>query len=286
MIERRERIIREIVCLKREKSVYVCVEDGRGLPSISPKRNTPPHLILSRASKVGRFWDRTHSQNLPALLSRLSLSRPLSHALTPLSHTHHFFSYCFMDANLPQMASITALKSSLTATGGLAYVAAMPGISRAWYATLDCANLSPSAVDTTTVRSPGAMNPRSRSLVSAATATPVCGQLNMPVRSAASMSSSSVASSTMPSLSDDLLVEPVRGPLIPGFAAVKAAALAAGAFGCTISGAGPTCVAVVPDEATGKAVCGAMSAAFIKDGGLEVGSARVAALDPVGVRVV
>jgi homoserine kinase len=87
-------------------------------------------------------------------------------------------------------------------------------------------------------------------------------------------------------LSDDLLVEPVRGPLIPGFAAVKAAALAAGAFGCTISGAGPTCVAVVPDEATGKAVCGAMSAAFIKDGGLEVGSARVAALDPVGVRVV
>lgn len=45
------------------------------------------------------------------------------------------------------------------------------------------------------------MTPRSRSLVSADSATPVCGQLNMPVRSAraaASISSSSLASSTMP----------------------------------------------------------------------------------------
>ena len=87
-------------------------------------------------------------------------------------------------------------------------------------------------------------------------------------------------------LGSDALVEPVRGPLIPGFAAVKAAASAAGAHGCTISGAGPTCVAVVPDEATGRAVCEAMAAAFVKDGGLEVGSARVAALDAVGARVV
>jgi homoserine kinase len=87
-------------------------------------------------------------------------------------------------------------------------------------------------------------------------------------------------------LGADALVEPVRGPLIPGFGAVKAAAVAAGAYGCTISGAGPTCVAVVPDERTGRAVCDAMAAAFESAGGLAVNSRTVAALDPVGARVV
>ena len=38
----------------------------------------------------------------------------------------------------------------------------------------------------------------------------------------------------------DTLVEPRRAPLVPGFAAVKAAALAAGAMGASISGAGPS----------------------------------------------
>lgn len=52
--------------------------------------------------------------------------------------------------------------------------------------------------------------------------------------------------------------------------AVKAAAKAAGAFGCTISGAGPTCVAVTNNRATGEAVAAAMAAAFKQDGGLEV----------------
>lgn len=59
-------------------------------------------------------------------------------------------------------------------------------------------------------------------------------------------------------LDSDEIVEPVRGPLIPGFFAVKEAAKAAGAFGCTISGAGPTCVAVVKDVATGERVKEAM----------------------------
>ena len=47
---------------------------------------------------------------------------------------------------------------------------------------MELANLRPLAVETTTVRSEGAMTPRSRSLISAASATPVCGQLNMPAR--------------------------------------------------------------------------------------------------------
>jgi len=38
----------------------------------------------------------------------------------------------------------------------------------------------------------------------------------------------------------DVIIEPQRQVLIPGFAAVKKAALDAGALGCSISGAGPT----------------------------------------------
>ncbi len=41
-----------------------------------------------------------------------------------------------------------------------------------------------------------------------------------------------------------------------GMMAVKAAAKAAGAYGCTISGAGPTAVAVVDNRATGEKVGG------------------------------
>ena len=48
----------------------------------------------------------------------------------------------------------------------------------------------------------------------------------------------------------------VRGPLIPGMLAVKAAAKAAGAFGCTISGAGPTAVAVTDNPETAQKVWG------------------------------
>ncbi|KAF2316918.1 hypothetical protein GH714_042259 [Hevea brasiliensis] len=44
-------------------------------------------------------------------------------------------------------------------------------------------------------------------------------------------------------LSSDKIVEPKRAPLIPGMEGLKKAAIGAGAFGCTISGAGPTAVA-------------------------------------------
>jgi len=39
---------------------------------------------------------------------------------------------------------------------------------------------------------------------------------------------------------EDVVIEPQRAALIPGFADVRRAALAAGALGCSISGAGPT----------------------------------------------
>lgn len=87
-------------------------------------------------------------------------------------------------------------------------------------------------------------------------------------------------------LDSDVIIEPVRAPLIPGMLAVKEAAKAAGAFGCTISGAGPTAVAVVPDPETGAKVVEAMGAAFKSAGGLEVNSSKVVRLDPEGAKFV
>jgi homoserine kinase len=86
--------------------------------------------------------------------------------------------------------------------------------------------------------------------------------------------------------SGDRVIEPARAPLIPGLQAVKDAAKEAGAYGCTISGAGPTAVAIVDCPDVGRRVAEAMSNAFKTGGGLEVNSARVAALDAEGARLV
>ena len=86
------------------------------------------------------------------------------------------------------------------------------------------------------------------------------------------------------SLNDDTIVEPARGPLIPGFFAVKKAAMDAGAFGCTISGAGPTVVAIAPSADAGKRIAEAMAAAFRKEGRLEVAYAAVAQICEDGAR--
>ncbi|WP_425606059.1 homoserine kinase [Lysobacter firmicutimachus] len=64
----------------------------------------------------------------------------------------------------------------------------------------------------------------------------------------------------------DLLVEPRRAPLIPGFAQVKAAALAQDALGASISGAGPSCFAWFASEAQAQAAAAAMRAAFAAAG--------------------
>lgn len=66
----------------------------------------------------------------------------------------------------------------------------------------------------------------------------------------------------------DVLVEPRRAALIPGFAAVKQAALDAGALGASISGAGPSVFAWFEDRAAAAAAGTAMAAAFA-DAGLD-----------------
>ena len=61
---------------------------------------------------------------------------------------------------------------------------------------------------------------------------------------------------------DDPHAEPRRAPLIPRFAEVKAAALAAGASGCSISGSGPSVFAIAVDEQVARRCARAMQAAF------------------------
>lgn len=65
---------------------------------------------------------------------------------------------------------------------------------------------------------------------------------------------------------DDVLVEPRRAGLIPGFAAVKQAALEAGALGSSISGAGPSVFGWFRGRAAAEAGGAAMQRAFAEAG--------------------
>jgi homoserine kinase len=81
----------------------------------------------------------------------------------------------------------------------------------------------------------------------------------------------------------DPLVEVHRAPLVPGFRAAQAAALALGALGCSLSGSGPSVFAVAEDEAQAGSISTAIRCCFT-----EVGLASqgwICALDPDGARV-
>ena len=82
---------------------------------------------------------------------------------------------------------------------------------------------------------------------------------------------------------DDLIAEPVRAVLIPGFAAVKAAALQAGAIGCSISGAGPAVFALAASRARAETVAETMRQAFA-DAGLTA-AAYVSEISRAGPRI-
>ncbi len=64
----------------------------------------------------------------------------------------------------------------------------------------------------------------------------------------------------------DVLVEPRRAPLIPGFARVKQAALDHGAMGASISGGGPSVFGWFERRAEAEAAASAMAAAFEEAG--------------------
>jgi homoserine kinase len=81
---------------------------------------------------------------------------------------------------------------------------------------------------------------------------------------------------------EDVVIEPQRQALIPGFAAVRSAAMRAGALGCSISGAGPTVFAWSRAErASGveEAMLGAFSASSV------VADHWVIPIDPTGARI-
>lgn len=83
---------------------------------------------------------------------------------------------------------------------------------------------------------------------------------------------------------DDRIAEPARAPLLPGFAEAKAAALAAGALGASISGSGPTAFALARGDASARAAGAAMQAAYA---GLGItATVRVADVDRQGARVI
>ncbi len=82
---------------------------------------------------------------------------------------------------------------------------------------------------------------------------------------------------------EDVVVEPQRQALIPGFRDVKAAAVAGGALGCSISGAGPTVFAW----------CLSADAPRIRDGMVDAFAAHklgcdqwISSIEPMGARVI
>jgi len=80
----------------------------------------------------------------------------------------------------------------------------------------------------------------------------------------------------------DVVAEPYRAPLIPGFAAVRAAAKAAGALGCSISGAGPAVFALCRGDRSAFEAAIAMQAAFTE---VEMPSERfVSSINPNGAQ--
>jgi homoserine kinase len=82
---------------------------------------------------------------------------------------------------------------------------------------------------------------------------------------------------------DDRIAEPVRARLLPGFAEAKAAALAAGAFGSSISGSGPTTFALARGERDAERIATAMVEAYAICG--QRSEARIGKVDRQGARV-
>jgi homoserine kinase len=80
---------------------------------------------------------------------------------------------------------------------------------------------------------------------------------------------------------DDRYAEPARAPLLPGFLEAKRAAIAAGALGASISGAGPSAFAVTGDATIAEHVAGAMAAAYAEQG-IEC-TTRVTVVDRDGI---
>jgi len=84
---------------------------------------------------------------------------------------------------------------------------------------------------------------------------------------------------------EDVIAEPKRASLVPGFADIKRAAVGAGALGCSLSGSGPSLFALCRGRAAADRVAAAMiDAATVKVGGSP--HLYVSPVAPAGARVV
>jgi homoserine kinase len=83
---------------------------------------------------------------------------------------------------------------------------------------------------------------------------------------------------------DDRIAKPAQAGMLPSFAAAKAAALAAGALGSSISGSGPTAFALARGHAAAERVASAMVASYASSGLRS--AARVAPVDRIGARLI
>ncbi|HEX9689831.1 MAG TPA: homoserine kinase [Thermoanaerobaculia bacterium] len=83
---------------------------------------------------------------------------------------------------------------------------------------------------------------------------------------------------------EDRVAEPARAPLLPGFAEAKAAALQAGALGCSISGSGPSSFAFAVGDEPARRIGKAMIEAYRSRD--VAATARVCAIDSRGARLV
>ena len=84
---------------------------------------------------------------------------------------------------------------------------------------------------------------------------------------------------------EDSIAEPRRAPLVPGLAAIKRAAVDAGALGCSLSGSGPSIFALCRDRDIADRVAPAMTAAVSAEIGGE-SQTYVSSISSRGARVV
>ncbi|MXX75839.1 MAG: homoserine kinase [Holophagales bacterium] len=83
----------------------------------------------------------------------------------------------------------------------------------------------------------------------------------------------------------DVVAEPVRAPAVPGFDVAKAAAIDAGALGCSLSGSGPALFALCDGQVRARQVAAAMADAFESSAGVDC-DRLVAPLPAPGARVI
>jgi homoserine kinase len=84
---------------------------------------------------------------------------------------------------------------------------------------------------------------------------------------------------------EDTIAEPRRAPMVPGFAAIKRAAIDAGALGCSLSGSGPSLFALCREIETARRVARAMAAEVAARIGGRPADVYVSPIAPTGARI-